>query len=67
MPLQKTNLDSPTMRALKIHSKFTEHPRQSVTPTKLHSNSIEKSHFGTETTPQTRRSLLVRRPTKDCF
>ena len=41
MPLQKTNLDSPTMRALKIHSKFTEHSRQSVTPTKLHSNSIE--------------------------
>ena len=41
MPLQKTNLDSPTVRYLKIHSKFTEHPRLSVTPPELLNNSIE--------------------------
>ena len=41
MPLQKTNLGAPTKRCLKIRSKFTEHPRQSVTLTKLHNNSIE--------------------------
>ena len=29
--------------------------------------TLLKSHFGKETTPQTRRLLLVRRPTKDCF
>ena len=41
MPLQKTNLDSPTMRCTENTQKFTEHPRRSMTSTKLHSNSIE--------------------------
>ena len=29
--------------------------------------TLLKSHFGTETTPQTSRLLLVKRPTKECF
>ena len=41
MPLKKQVQVLPKRVALKIRSKFTEYPRQSVSPTTLHSGSIE--------------------------
>ena len=67
MPLQKNKFrsfhkDVPWKYAANSQKTHAEvWPQQNCIATLL------KSHFGTETTPQTRRLLSVKRPTKDCF
>ena len=68
MPLQKTNVGPPTENCPEnteqIHRTSAHRtPQQNI----VSIATLLKSHFGTESTPQTRRLLLIRRPTKGSF
>ena len=68
MPLQKTNVGPPTENCPEnteqIHRTSAHRtPQQNI----VSIATLLKSHFGTESTLQTRRLLLIKRPTKDSF
>ena len=77
VPLKWTNKDNNAFAKNKFRFSYNEVPwkytansqntHAEVWPQQNCIATLLKSHFGTETTPQTRRLLLVRRPTKDCF
>ena len=68
MPLQKTNVGPPTENCPENMEQIHRTPAHRTPQQNIVSiATLLKSHFGTESTPQTRRLLLIRRSTKDCF